>query len=214
MDEPLSDDFDSEMSSGLSVASTSLTGGGGLPTPTVMGACPAPFGVHLEWILKLRQRLPRTAQLSLQRGCCPGCKERMTTSLFAAPRYCHYLCCYFCPTCHDSDLRIIPARVAERWDFKAKKVCQMAAHYLDMQSRQPLVPITQIRRTKVSSQTVLTEMHNLRQTLTRLKELLLENGCDYHDTLSFIVEAQLPSHMVEGHELYTLQELVELNAQG
>lgn len=36
-------------------------------------------------------------------------------------RYCHYLGLYFCTSCHQSEIRVIPARVAERWDFEPKK---------------------------------------------------------------------------------------------
>ena len=36
-------------------------------------------------------------------------------------RYCHYLGLYFCTSCHESEIRVIPARVAERWDFEPKK---------------------------------------------------------------------------------------------
>lgn len=207
----LDSDSDSENSSRMSVASSSLASR--MPSNPETTACPAPFGVHLEWRLKAQTRLPRSTQLSLQRGSCPGCKEKLTTSLFKAPRYCHYLGCYFCPACHEGELRVIPARVAERWDFEARKVCRMAAQYLDMQASQPLVPITRVKRTKVSSQGVLTEMHTLRQTLTRIFQVLLGNSCEYHDTFHAISAMQLPPHMMTGHELYTMQDLIHLHLE-
>ena len=46
-------------------------------------------------------------------------------------RYCHYLGYYFCTNCHNGDIRVIPARVAERWDFEPRKArssfCKMSA---------------------------------------------------------------------------------------
>jgi len=173
-----------------------------------------PFGLHLEWLLKLRPRLPLAAQVALQRGLCPGCKERLPpSSLFNGPRYCHYLGLYFCQSCHLGDLRIIPARVAERWDFEPRKVCCMSAKYLDMQVNQPLVPISRVRRTKVSSQASLTDVHRIRQKLTRLHQLLKESGCEFHETLSGIA-SQLEPHLARGHELYTMQDLIRIEQQG
>jgi hypothetical protein len=45
--------------------------------------------------------------------------EKIITVLFG--RYCHYLGYYFCTNCHNGDIRVIPARVAERWDFEPRK---------------------------------------------------------------------------------------------
>jgi len=178
-------------------------------------ACPTPFGVHLEWHLRMRPRLPAATQVPMQRGCCPGCKERLPLStLFNAPRYCHYLGCYFCTGCHQGDLRVIPARVAERWDFEPRKVCSMSAKYLDSQVSQPLVPITRIRRTKVSSQAKLTEVHALRQRLVRLGEVMTAASCSFSDTLPAIASSQLEPHLVQGHELYSMQDLILIGQQG
>merc|ERR1719356_320587 len=162
----------------------------------------------------MKPRLAQAAQLSLQRGICPGCNDRVAASLFTSPRYCHYLGCYFCERCHEKDLRIIPGRVAQRWDFEPKKVCRMAAQFLDMQMTQPLVDITSIKRTKISSQIPLTEMHDLRQTWTRIQNVVRDTSCDYSDTLNAIAAMQLPAYMVEGHTLYALQDLVHIHHRG
>lgn len=196
-------------------AAAAAAGTMGTSSPS-SAACPTPFGVHLEWRLKVQPRMPKAAQLSLQRGICPGCRERLTvSSIFgASPRYCHYLGCYCCATCHQGEMSIIPARVAECWDFEPRAVCSMAARYLDQQKSQPLVPVTRIRQTKVSSQTVLSDMHLLRQKLTRIKKVLSDTSCDFQETLDAIVAMQLPPHMRAGHEMYTLQDLISLHLEG
>lgn len=172
------------------------------------------FGIHLDWKLKMQPRLPQATQVALQKGICPGCKERLPTSLFAPPRYCHYLGCYMCTTCHNGDLRVIPARVAERWDFEPRKVSSIAAKYLDTHVNQPLVPITSIKRTKVSSQLILTEVHSLRQQLTRVKEVLVEQDCPFGDPLRRLLDQQLEPHVVAGHELYSMQDLIKMEIHG
>ncbi|CAE8619381.1 unnamed protein product, partial [Polarella glacialis] len=72
-DGALSDSDSEGSSSRRSVSSASLMGS----QADKDGQCPTPFGVHLEWRMSLRPRLPLPTQVSLQRGLCPGCKERL-----------------------------------------------------------------------------------------------------------------------------------------
>lgn len=111
-------------------------------------------------------------------------------------------------------MRIIPARVAERWDFTEKKVCRDAASYIDTNAHQPLIPITRIKRTRVPTQAVLTEVHNLRQRFTRLRKLVADRGCSYSEFLRMAAEIQLEPYMVQGHDLYTLKDLVHIDHKG
>jgi len=175
-------------------------------------ANPSPFGVHLEWRLKLRPKKPQALQLAEQRGLCAGCKERLSTSLFNQLRYCHFLGSYFCGNCHQGDLWPIPAYVAQRWDFDPRPVATVSAQFIDAHRRLPLIQITSIRRTKAPSQAVLTEVHMFRQTLTKMKTLLAQS-CDFHYVLEGLM-LQFDSYMREGHELYTLQDLMLLEAEG
>ncbi|CAK0863224.1 unnamed protein product [Prorocentrum cordatum] len=170
---------------------------------------PSAFGVHLEWRLRLPPRPPLP-----QRGACPACRARLQASLMSQPRYCHYLGSYFCGGCHRGELRVIPARVVERWDFGPRKVCHEAAKYLDMQNDQPLIPITEIRRTKLTTQAALTEVHGLRQKLSRIREIAADSDCDFIKVLLDMLLKQLPSHMMQGHDLYTLEDLIQLENKG
>lgn len=178
-------------------------------------SCPTPFGVHLEWHLKMRAKLQRPQQMSLQRNTCAGCKGRLaTSSLFNAARYCYYLGCYFCAACHTGEARVIPARVVDKWDFEPRAVCSAAARFLDMHAGQPLVPITKVRQTKVSSQQPLTDMHLMRQKLGRIQKALKESTCDYSETLNAIMSTQVPPHIADGPDLYTMQELFGFHVEG
>eukprot|EP00929_Paragymnodinium_shiwhaense_P028151 TRINITY_DN16383_c0_g1_i3.p1 TRINITY_DN16383_c0_g1~~TRINITY_DN16383_c0_g1_i3.p1 ORF type:complete len:1205 (+),score=296.63 TRINITY_DN16383_c0_g1_i3:92-3706(+) len=173
-------------------------------------------GLHLEWDLELRPRLPQSALISQQRGLCAGCRERLPVALgvFGGPRYCHYRCQYFCEQCHHADLRPIPARIAQRWDFEAKKVCVLAAKYLDEQATQPLFDIIRIRRTRASSQEALTAMHKLRRQFARLKALADRRSCAFLGWMVSNVAEDLPPHMAASHELYTMQDLMLLHHRG
>ncbi|CAE7633856.1 Def8 [Symbiodinium necroappetens] len=200
---------DSESSSQRSVSTPSLLALQGEPSTLFPS-----HGVHLEWKLKMHTRLPKEVQVSRQRGLCPGCRGRLPAiSLFQGPRYCHYLGYYFCTDCHHGDIRVIPARVAQRWDFEPKKVCRAVAKYLDLQVNQPLVPITSIRQTKVSSQKILTEIHNCRQQLSRIKDIVAEQGCEFGVQMHSFV-AQLDAHIARGHEYYAMQDLIRIHLEG
>lgn len=202
-------DSDSESSSRQSVStSTSITGSQAEKLPPFMS-----HGVHLEWKLKMHPRPPKDVQVSRQRGLCPECRERLPSSLFHGPRYCHYLGYYFCSNCHNGDIRVIPARVAERWDFEPRKVCRAVAKYLDLQVNQALVPITSIRQTKVSSQQILTEIHTFRQKLSRIKGVVADYGCSFQEELSHSL-AQLDAHVARGHDFYAMQDLIRIEIQG
>ncbi|CAJ1381921.1 unnamed protein product [Effrenium voratum] len=170
-------------------------------------------GVHLEWRLRMHTRLPKDVQVMRQQGLCLGCQRRLSSSLFQQPRYCHYLGLVFCTKCHLGDIRVIPARVAERWDFEPRKVCHVVAKYLDLQVNQPLVPITSIRRTKASSQEILTEIHMNRQKLTKIREMLTTSGCDFQHQLQAFL-SQLDAHVARGHEFYAMQDLIRVHLQG
>eukprot|EP00928_Gymnodinium_smaydae_P051933 TRINITY_DN3563_c0_g2_i1.p1 TRINITY_DN3563_c0_g2~~TRINITY_DN3563_c0_g2_i1.p1 ORF type:complete len:965 (+),score=192.61 TRINITY_DN3563_c0_g2_i1:80-2896(+) len=210
-EEDLMSECGSEQSLGTRSFSSASTGN--------PGAADASQVPQLQWRLKMRPRLPIAAQISLQRGLCPGCGERLPTALTAtlgpfAPKYCHFLCCYFCRNCHQGDKRLIPARIAERWDFERKGVSSLAARYLDARACEPLFPMTQVRRTRVSSQDALTVLHRLRRQLSRLKEVAESRGCAF---LRFMLDSQLASldsHLAHGYELYTMRELVQLHVQG
>lgn len=189
--------------------------------PSAASAAAAASGAAEEWILQLKPRLPQAAQVKLQRGLCPGCQERLpaaalpgTTALFGGRRYCHYLCAYFCPNCHQGEERPIPARIAEKWDFEPRKVCCVAAKFLDKQANQPLIPITRIRCTRASSQASLTTMHRLRRQLTKLKELRDERGCLFLGMMLTGLMSDLAPHMAQGHDLYTLQDVIHLHLAG
>lgn len=204
-------DSDSESSSRQSVSntsSTSITASQAEKLPPFMS-----HGVHLEWKLKMHPRPPKDVQVSRQRGLCPECRERLPSSLFHGPRYCHYLGYYFCNNCHNGDIRVIPARVAERWDFEPRKVCSAVAKYLDLQVNQALVPITSIRQTKVSSQQILTEIHKFRQKLSRIKGVVADYGCSFQEELSNSL-AQLDAHVARGHDFYAMQDLIRIEIQG
>lgn len=161
----------------------------------------------------MHPRPPKDVQVSRQRGLCPECRERLPSSLFHGPRYCHYLGYYFCTNCHNGDIRVIPARVAERWDFEPRKVCSAVAKYLDLQVNQALVPITSIRQTKVSSQQILTEIHTFRQKLSRIKGVVADYGCSFQEELSHSL-AQLDAHVARGHDFYAMQDLIRIEIQG
>jgi hypothetical protein len=101
----------------------------------------------------------------------------------------------------------------EQWNFEPKKVCCEAAKYLEEQVSQPLVPITRVRRTKVSSQQVLTKVHVLRQVLTRIKAIITDRACDFQTDLEKSL-SQLDPHIAQGHELYSMQDLICIEQQG
>lgn len=213
----MSDDSDpSEHSSGQSVSTASLAGSSSRAHEAAEAALYlSPSGVHFEWRLSLRPRRPQPAQLALQRGLCPGCKERLSASFFNAPRYCHYLCAYFCTNCHIGHTRIIPARVAERWDFEPRRVCRMSAEYLDSQADKPLVPITRVKRKpEAATQAVLSEVHSLRQRLTRIREILAASDCGFLEFLRILMSDQVEPHVARGHDFYSIKDLLGLERKG
>ncbi|CAE8628457.1 unnamed protein product, partial [Polarella glacialis] len=92
-------------------------------------------------------------------------------------------------------------------------VCSAASKYLDLQVNQPLVPITRIKRTKVSSQGCMTEIHSLRQKLTRMKRILEEHGCEFQKSMESFL-SQIDPHIARGHEFYAMQDLIRIEVQG
>lgn len=178
----------------------------------VIGACSRGQGLLSR--LKMPQRKPKEEQIALQGGLCLGCKERLSVTLFSAPPYCHFTNCCYCDNCHKGDMRVIPARVAERWDFDQRRVCQEAAKFLDANRTHPFIPISRILQTKVPSQAVLRKVHYLRLGLTKIKEILRERQCDFLDPFSNVVASMLEVHVAEGHDLYSMGDLINIARKG
>ncbi|XP_029464199.1 differentially expressed in FDCP 8 homolog isoform X5 [Rhinatrema bivittatum] len=115
---------------------------------------------------------------------CTEC--RASVSLRAVPseaRQCDYTGQYYCSSCHWNDLAVIPARVIHNWDFEPRKVSRCTMRYLTLMVARPVL-----------------KLRESNPLLFNYVEELVE------------IRLQDRQHFVENDEMYSLQDLIDINS--
>ncbi|XP_066050901.1 differentially expressed in FDCP 8 homolog isoform X5 [Chamaea fasciata] len=115
---------------------------------------------------------------------CAEC--RAPISLRGVPseaRQCDYTGLYYCSSCHWNDLAVVPARAIHNWDFEPRKVSRCSMRYLALMVSRPVLKLREIN-----------------PLLFNYVEELVE------------IRLQDRQHFVENDEMYSLQDLIDIEA--
>ncbi|KAL7979694.1 hypothetical protein Chor_004852 [Crotalus horridus] len=153
-------------------------------------------------------------------------------------RQCDYTGLYYCSSCHWNDQAVIPARVIHNWDFEPRKVSRCSMRYLVLMVSRPVLKLREINPLLFNYVEELVEIRKLRQDILLMKpyfitckeameaRLLLQVresrgwaqldwGClNSPGKLNSCASLQLQDrqHFVENDDMYSLQDLVDVNA--
>jgi len=146
---------------------------------------------------------------------CVECDKKLSPSSVGAltvggnePRLCDYTGLSFCGGCHWSATSIIPARIIRNWDFEPRQVSQATKQYLALMSRKPVINIKQENSKLFAVVQELDHVNQLRRNIISLKKYMVV--CRVAQKQKILLCLISKQHFVDGHELYSMEDLIEV----
>ncbi|XP_062862250.1 pleckstrin homology domain-containing family M member 3 [Trichomycterus rosablanca] len=109
--------------------------------------------------------------LTAQSFRCAGCQRPVGLSRGKA-KVCCYSGLYYCHSCHQDNLFLIPARLLHNWDTNRHKVSKQAKEFLEFIYEEPLLDLQQLNPGLYDHSEPLAAVLNLRQQLKSLRAYL------------------------------------------
>ncbi|CAM4603414.1 unnamed protein product [Leuciscus chuanchicus] len=109
--------------------------------------------------------------LTAQSFRCAGCQRPVGLSRGKA-KVCSYSGWYYCPSCHQDNLFLIPARLLHNWDTNKHKVSKQAKEFLEFVYEEPLLDVQQLNLCLYEHCEALAAVLKLRQQLQSLRAYL------------------------------------------
>ncbi|XP_051997872.1 pleckstrin homology domain-containing family M member 3-like isoform X2 [Xyrauchen texanus] len=152
------------------------------PTGVLMRSKPARERRHREAQRAKRQSVTTSflsilTCLAVEKGLtaqsfrCAGCQRPVGLSRGKA-KVCSYSGWYYCPSCHQDSLFLIPARLLHNWDTNKHKVSKQAKEFLEFVYEEPLLDVQQLNPCLYEHCEALAAVLKLRQQLQSLRAYL------------------------------------------
>ncbi|XP_066515679.1 pleckstrin homology domain-containing family M member 3-like isoform X2 [Hoplias malabaricus] len=109
--------------------------------------------------------------LTAQSFRCAGCQRPVGLSRGKA-KVCCYSGWYYCQSCHQDNLFLIPARLLHNWDTNKHKVSKQAKEFLEFIYEEPLLDVQQLNPCLYEHSEPLAAVLKLRQQLQSLRAYL------------------------------------------
>ncbi|KAL0963947.1 hypothetical protein UPYG_G00315670 [Umbra pygmaea] len=109
--------------------------------------------------------------LTTQSFRCAGCQKPVGLSRGKA-KVCCYSGWYYCQSCHQDNLFLIPARLLHNWDTNRHKVSKQAKEFLEFVYEEPLLDVQQLNPCLYEHCEALAAVLRLRQQLQSLRAYL------------------------------------------
>ncbi|XP_055844958.1 differentially expressed in FDCP 8 homolog isoform X2 [Episyrphus balteatus] len=143
---------------------------------------------------------------------CAECQAALTfKNAWVEPRICDYSGLYYCPSCHWSDVSIIPARIVHNWDFLPRKVCRASLQEINLFLDKPLVKLEEANPKLFVFLQKLSSIKKLRENLCYMRKYLLECRIAIDAKL---LDNQIGSrrHLVQSSEFYSFKDLEQVES--
>ncbi|XP_051566373.1 pleckstrin homology domain-containing family M member 3-like isoform X2 [Myxocyprinus asiaticus] len=152
------------------------------PTGVLMRSKPARERQHREAQRAKRQSVTTSflsilTCLAVEKGLtaqsfrCAGCQRPVGLSRGKA-KVCSYSGWYYCPSCHQDNLFLIPARLLHNWDTNKHEVSKQAKEFLEFVFEEPLLDVQQLNQCLYEHCEALAAILKLRQQLQSLRAYL------------------------------------------
>lgn len=146
--------------------------------------------------------------LSAQGYRCAECGQNVFPQQ-GQPRRCEYTGRYYCSLCHWNSYSVVPARVLHNWDFEPRKVCRASLQFLRLMVKKPVLNIDKLNPMLFTFVEDLRHVKKLREDVLRMKQYLTLCHAAQQQKLLLLLHKR--QHFVEGSELYSLQDLIDLH---
>ncbi|KAM7101650.1 differentially expressed in FDCP 8 homolog isoform 4-T4 [Ciconia maguari] len=114
------------------------------------------------------------------------------------------------PGCHWNDLAVVPARAIHNWDFEPRKVSRCSMRYLALMVSRPVLKLREINPLLFNYVEELVEIRKLRQDILLMKPYFIT--CKEAMEARLLLQLQDRQHFVENDEMYSLQDLIDIEA--
>eukprot|EP01137_Pigoraptor_chileana_P024404 Opistho-2@92307 len=142
---------------------------------------------------------------------CAGCKKLIGFKwLGSEARLCDYSGEYLCTDCHWNDRQIIPARALHNWDFKPRKVSRASKAMLALMFTRPVLDLEHLNPQLFRYLEELAEVKSIRSHLVAMRGYIMT--CRIAKQASWFPEFNGRPHLVSTTQLYSLQDLADVNA--
>ncbi|XP_017596837.1 PREDICTED: differentially expressed in FDCP 8 homolog [Corvus brachyrhynchos] len=109
-----------------------------------------------------------------------------------------------------NDLAVVPARAIHNWDFEPRKVSRCSMRYLALMVSRPVLKLREINPLLFNYVEELVEIRKLRQDILLMKPYFIT--CKEAMEARLLLQLQDRQHFVENDEMYSLQDLIDIEA--
>ncbi|KFO77854.1 Differentially expressed in FDCP 8, partial [Cuculus canorus] len=104
----------------------------------------------------------------------------------------------------------VPARAIHNWDFEPRKVSRCSMRYLALMVSRPVLKLREINPLLFNYVEELVEIRKLRQDILLMKPYFIT--CKEAMEARLLLQLQDRQHFVENDEMYSLQDLIDIEA--
>nr|XP_006636462.1 PREDICTED: pleckstrin homology domain-containing family M member 3 [Lepisosteus oculatus] len=138
---------------------------------------------------------------------CAGCQRPVGLSRGKA-KVCYYSGWYYCQSCHEDSLFLIPARLLHNWDTSKHKVSKQAKEFLEFVYEEPLLDIQQLNPCLYEHCEALAAVLRLRQQLQSLRAYLFSCRATVAEDLRRRIFPR--EYLLQHIHLYSLADLQQV----
>ncbi|XP_028820355.1 pleckstrin homology domain-containing family M member 3 [Denticeps clupeoides] len=205
------------------VANQRGSGGGGQlsqfqPQAVVMRTKPARERRHRDGQRSKRQSVTTSflsilTCLAVEKGLtaqsfrCAGCQRPVGLS-WGKAKVCYYSGWYYCQSCHQDSLFLIPARLLHNWDTSKHKVSKQAKEFLEFVYEEPLLDVHQLNPCLYTHSEPLATVLKLRQQLQSLRAYLFSCRASVAEDLRRRIFPR--EYLLQHVHLYSLADLQQV----
>ncbi|KAJ8283012.1 hypothetical protein COCON_G00055310 [Conger conger] len=193
-------------------------GGGPAPVAVVMRSKPSRERRQRDSQRAKRQSVTTSflgilTRLAVEKGLtnqsfrCAGCQRPVGLSRGKA-KVCRYSGWYYCHSCHDDDLFLIPARLVHNWDTTRHKVSKQAKEFLEFVYEEPLLDVARLNPGLYAHCEGLAAVLRLRQRLQSLRAYLFSCRATVAEDLRRRIFPR--EYLLQHIHLYSLSDLQQV----
>ncbi|CDQ76686.1 unnamed protein product [Oncorhynchus mykiss] len=149
--------------------------------------------------------------LTTQSFRCAGCQKPVGLSRGKA-KVCRYSGWYYCQSCHQDNLFLIPARLLHNWDTNRHKVSKQAKEFLEFVYEEPLLDVQQLNPCLYEHCEGLAAVLRLRQQLQSLRAYLFSCRAAVAEDLRRRIFPR--EYLLQHIHLYSLADLQQVRHTG
>nr|XP_055072283.1 pleckstrin homology domain-containing family M member 3 [Misgurnus anguillicaudatus]XP_055072284.1 pleckstrin homology domain-containing family M member 3 [Misgurnus anguillicaudatus] len=138
---------------------------------------------------------------------CAGCQRPVGLSRGKA-KVCSYSGWYYCSSCHQDNLFLIPARLLHNWDTNKHKVSKQAKEFLEFVYEEPLLDVQQLNPCLYEHCEALAAILKLRQQLQSLRAYLFSCRATVAEDLRRRIFPR--EYLLQHVHLYSLADLQQV----